>query len=137
MALNWERLARAAMHPVKIAVLEALERGEASPRKLAADFDRPIATVSYHVRQLREAGLIELTRNARSEHGSTCWPHCGSTGTSCPLCCPALGRAALSSGSSMRSTSNSRTNSNAPLITTDQHVARVTPLAHSILPDAS
>src|SRR3954465_15855102 len=28
MALNWERLARTAMHPVKIAVLEQLAHGE-------------------------------------------------------------------------------------------------------------
>src|SRR3954452_23271469 len=50
MALNWERLARAAMHPIKVAVLEALEDGEASPRKLADDLDQPIASVSFHVR---------------------------------------------------------------------------------------
>jgi DNA-binding transcriptional ArsR family regulator len=62
MALNWERLARAATHPVKIAVLEALEHGEASPRKLADDLGQPIAALSYHVRQLRDAGLIVLTR---------------------------------------------------------------------------
>jgi len=49
MALNWERLARTAMHPVKIAVLEALKRGEASPRRLADDFasrSRTSATTS-------------------------------------------------------------------------------------------
>src|SRR4051794_11700605 len=32
MALNWERLARSAMHPIKVAVLEAIENGEASAR---------------------------------------------------------------------------------------------------------
>jgi DNA-binding transcriptional ArsR family regulator len=62
MALNWERLARSAMHPLKVAVLEALENGEASPRNLADDLGQPIASVSFHVRQLRNAGLIELTR---------------------------------------------------------------------------
>lgn len=49
MALNWERLAGAAMQPVKIALLEALAGGEASPRKRADELHRPIASVSYHV----------------------------------------------------------------------------------------
>src|SRR3954468_18348371 len=59
MTLNWERLARSAMHPLKVAVLEALENGEASPRNLADELTSR-ASVSFHVRTLRNAGLIEL-----------------------------------------------------------------------------
>jgi hypothetical protein len=36
--------------------------GEASPRELAARLDQPISTVSYHVRQLRDTGLIQPSR---------------------------------------------------------------------------
>ena len=60
-ALDWERLASSAMHPVQIHVLEELRRGAASPRELAERVSRPLGHVSYHVRHLRALGLIELT----------------------------------------------------------------------------
>lgn len=60
-ALDWERLARCAMHPVQVYVLEELRRGAASPRELAERGEKPLGHVSYHVRHLRALGLIELT----------------------------------------------------------------------------
>jgi DNA-binding transcriptional ArsR family regulator len=39
-----------------------VERGEASPVELARLLDQPLATVSHHIRVLRDAGSIELTR---------------------------------------------------------------------------
>jgi DNA-binding transcriptional ArsR family regulator len=60
--LNWERLARAAMPPIRVDILDQLRAGEASPRQMADRLREPLGNVSYHVRQLRDAGLIELTR---------------------------------------------------------------------------
>src|SRR4051812_18600609 len=72
MALNWERLTRTAMHPVKIAVLEQLAHGEASPRELADRLGQPIATVSYHVRRLRDtASSSPLARASAAARSST------------------------------------------------------------------
>jgi DNA-binding transcriptional ArsR family regulator len=38
------------------------ERGEASPVELVRARDQPLATVSHHVRVLRDSGSLELTR---------------------------------------------------------------------------
>jgi DNA-binding transcriptional ArsR family regulator len=58
-----ERLIKALAHPLRWRIVEVLvERGEASPIELARLLDQPLATVSHHVRVLRDLGAIELTR---------------------------------------------------------------------------
>jgi len=50
-------------HPLRLRLLEAIiEQGEASPVALARQLDQPVATVSRHVRLLRDLGFVELTR---------------------------------------------------------------------------
>lgn len=64
--LDWERVARASAHPLRIAVLECLaaEQRPLSPRELAARVAQPLGNVAYHVRQLRSIGLIALAHAA-------------------------------------------------------------------------
>jgi DNA-binding transcriptional ArsR family regulator len=55
-------LVKALGHPLRLRILEAMtERGEASPAGLAREFKQPLATVSHHIRVLRDLGWIELT----------------------------------------------------------------------------
>jgi DNA-binding transcriptional ArsR family regulator len=58
-----ESLIKALAHPLRWQIVESLvERGEASPVELARLLDQPLATVSHHVRVLRDLRSIELTR---------------------------------------------------------------------------
>jgi DNA-binding transcriptional ArsR family regulator len=58
-----ESLMKALAHPLRWRILELVsERGEASPVELARALDQPLATVSHHVRVLRESRSLELTR---------------------------------------------------------------------------
>jgi DNA-binding transcriptional ArsR family regulator len=58
-----ESLIKALAHPLRWRIVEILvERGEASPIELTRQLDEPLATVSHHVRVLRDSGSIELTR---------------------------------------------------------------------------
>lgn len=58
-----ETLMKALAHPLRWRILEVVsERGEASPVALARALDQPLATVSHHVRVLRDSGSLELTR---------------------------------------------------------------------------
>jgi DNA-binding transcriptional ArsR family regulator len=58
-----ESLIKALAHPLRWRILESLaDRVEASPVELARLLDQPLATVSHHVRVLRDVGSIELTR---------------------------------------------------------------------------
>jgi DNA-binding transcriptional ArsR family regulator len=58
-----EGLIKALAHPLRWQIVELLvERGEASPVELARLLDQPLATVSHHVRVLRDLRSIELTR---------------------------------------------------------------------------
>jgi DNA-binding transcriptional ArsR family regulator len=57
------RLLKALGHPLRLRIVEAItEQGEASPVGLAREFDQPLATVSHHVRMLRDLGWVELVR---------------------------------------------------------------------------
>jgi DNA-binding transcriptional ArsR family regulator len=61
-----ERFIKALAHPLRWRIVEALvERSEASPVELARLLDQPLATVSHHIRVLRDLGSIELTRTAQ------------------------------------------------------------------------
>jgi DNA-binding transcriptional ArsR family regulator len=58
-----EALVKSLAHPLRWRILEVLvERGEGSPVELARTLEQPLATVSHHVRVLRDLGAIELTR---------------------------------------------------------------------------
>ncbi|MEA2279255.1 MAG: hypothetical protein QOI62_282 [Solirubrobacteraceae bacterium] len=58
-----ERLIKALGHPLRWRLLELMiDRGEASPLELSRLLDVPLATVSHHVRVLREFRCVELTR---------------------------------------------------------------------------
>jgi DNA-binding transcriptional ArsR family regulator len=58
-----ESLIKALAHPLRWQIVESLvHRGEASPVELARLLDQPLATVSHHVRVLRDLRSIELTR---------------------------------------------------------------------------
>jgi DNA-binding transcriptional ArsR family regulator len=58
-----EAFIKALAHPLRWRLIEALvERGEASPVELARLLEQPLATVSHHIRVLRDLGSIELTR---------------------------------------------------------------------------
>jgi DNA-binding transcriptional ArsR family regulator len=59
------KLAKALAHPLRAQILEQLERHTASPSELADELAAPLGNVSYHVRILADAGLIELVRTTR------------------------------------------------------------------------
>ncbi len=46
------------------------EKGEISPRELAAKLDQPLSALSYHVRVLAECEAVELVRT-KKVRGST------------------------------------------------------------------
>jgi DNA-binding transcriptional ArsR family regulator len=53
-------LVKALAHPLRVRILNYLEQRTASPKQLAAEFDIPLGTVSYHVRALSSLGLLRL-----------------------------------------------------------------------------
>ncbi len=56
-------LLKALGHPLRLRILESIsDLGEASPVELAGRLGRPLATVSHHVRLLRDLGFLELAR---------------------------------------------------------------------------
>jgi DNA-binding transcriptional ArsR family regulator len=65
--LNWEVIARAETHPLRLSILERLlsspPNGDPgwSARTLATALEQPLPTISHHVRLLRQRGwLVEL-----------------------------------------------------------------------------
>jgi DNA-binding transcriptional ArsR family regulator len=55
-----ETLAQVVAHPLRVQILSILIERAASPKELAAELGAPVANLSYHVRELQSAGLIEL-----------------------------------------------------------------------------
>lgn len=65
-AMSLER--RAAIHsalaePIRLAIVDALLLGDASPGELGDQLDLPSNLLAHHLRVLREAGLVERTRS--------------------------------------------------------------------------
>lgn len=61
--MNWELLARANTHPLRISILEvlSLDGGRTlSPKDLSIELDAPLSTINYHVTELYRSGLIEM-----------------------------------------------------------------------------
>jgi len=61
--MNWELLARANTHPLRVSILEvfSLEEGRTlSPKALSLELQAPLSTVNYHVTELYRTGLLEI-----------------------------------------------------------------------------
>jgi DNA-binding transcriptional ArsR family regulator len=58
-------MAKALAHPLRASILTLLEQRTASPNELAHELAAPLTNVSYHVKILANAGLIELVRTSR------------------------------------------------------------------------
>jgi predicted ArsR family transcriptional regulator len=63
LPLDWEHLARATAHPLRISILEILgmDGGRTlSPSELSQELQIPLSNTNYHVTELAKARLIEL-----------------------------------------------------------------------------
>ena len=71
--MDWQRLARANTHPLRISVLEvmAMDGGRTlSPSDLSYELRVPLSNVNYHVTELVRSDLIELA-SQRQVRGAT------------------------------------------------------------------
>lgn len=71
--MDWQRLARANTHPLRISVLEvlAMDGGRTlSPSDLSYELRVPLSNVNYHVTELVKSDLIELS-SQRQVRGAT------------------------------------------------------------------
>jgi DNA-binding transcriptional ArsR family regulator len=71
--VDWEKLARATAHPLRVSVLEILgmDGGRVlSPSDLSRELQIPLSNTNYHVTELAKANLIELVRE-RQVRGAT------------------------------------------------------------------
>jgi DNA-binding transcriptional ArsR family regulator len=57
-----QRYVKALSHPLRVRILGILEEQPASPVELSQVLDATLGTISYHVRQLNDLGLLELVR---------------------------------------------------------------------------
>ena len=63
MILDWEKLARSEVHPLRLQILELLMDGTPrSPLEMSKHFGLNLNTTGYHVVALRDAGLVTLVR---------------------------------------------------------------------------
>ncbi len=73
LPVEWEQLARATAHPLRISILEilGLDGGRTlSPSDLCQELQIPLSNTNYHVTELAKEGLIELVRQ-RQVRGAT------------------------------------------------------------------
>lgn len=71
--MNWQLLARANTHPLRISILEVLGMDDGrtlSPSDLSYELRTPLSNVNYHVTELRRTGLVELA-GERPVRGAT------------------------------------------------------------------
>jgi predicted ArsR family transcriptional regulator len=71
--MNWQLLARANTHPLRISILEvfSIDGGRTlSPNELSKELRTPLSNVNYHVTQLLQTGLVELA-GERPVRGAT------------------------------------------------------------------
>jgi ArsR family transcriptional regulator len=63
---QFERIAKALADPRRFAMLEAIAGGEACPNSyLCRDFPVSKATISHHLKELVQAGLVESEREGQ------------------------------------------------------------------------
>lgn len=60
-----ERLVQVVAHPQRVQALSILSERVASPKELAAELGSPVGNISYHVRELEDAGMIELVEEKK------------------------------------------------------------------------
>ncbi len=73
LPVDWENLARATAHPLRISILEILgmDGGRTlSPSELSQELQIPLSNTNYHVTELAKSKLIELARQ-RQVRGAT------------------------------------------------------------------
>jgi predicted ArsR family transcriptional regulator len=73
LPLDWEHLARATAHPLRVSILEILSMDGGrtlSPSDLSRELQIPLSNTNYHVTELAKAELIVLTRQ-RQVRGAT------------------------------------------------------------------
>lgn len=61
--MNWELLARANTHPLRVSIVEVLNLDGGrilSPKDLSLELQAPLSTVNYHVTELRNCGMLEI-----------------------------------------------------------------------------
>ncbi len=61
--MNWQRLARANTHPLRISILEVLEMDGGrilSPTDLSHELRMPLSNINYHVTELAKTELLDL-----------------------------------------------------------------------------
>lgn len=63
------QLAAALAHPTRVGIMSILVEGPASPRQLAEAIDEPSNNVTYHLKQLRDLGAVEVDRTERRAGG--------------------------------------------------------------------
>ena len=71
--VDWERLARATAHHLRVSILEILgiDGGRVlSPSDLSQELQIPLSNTNYHVTELHKSGLVELARE-RQVRGAT------------------------------------------------------------------
>ncbi|HEX8751842.1 MAG TPA: helix-turn-helix domain-containing protein [Solirubrobacterales bacterium] len=71
--VDWEHLARATAHPLRVSILEILgiDGGRTlSPSDLSQELQIPLSNTNYHVTELAKSGLIELV-DQRQVRGAT------------------------------------------------------------------
>jgi hypothetical protein len=60
--IDWEAMARAFVHPLKISILEvlAIDGGRTlSPNQMAYELQMPLGNVSFHVEKLRDQRFLD------------------------------------------------------------------------------
>lgn len=71
--VDWERLSRTYIHPLRISILEVLgiDGGRVlSPTDLSRELRHDLSNTDYHVRQLAKAGLIVLAYRRQGQRGA-------------------------------------------------------------------
>lgn len=61
--IDWERVARAETHPLRMSILELLAmdgRRTLSPKEMSCELQESLGTVIYHTTELRKSGLVTL-----------------------------------------------------------------------------